>query len=248
MSPTCPASLAAITSPPITAPAPVEVSSGNRKNPRPAVATRQPARRPRDPPRCDHPRSGSRHSGRVARTTTRSWPREGPARKRSAASSARSATPSLARLRIDARTAAVSPAKGPGGRPGNDSASSAGQLTPRMPALRTSSLPDPAPAYDLAPLRAHRRSRFRGKPGQPLDTESKEDSFCIVSEFSNAGGGDVPNWMFCHRSALADAGAPGGVISAVRSRVADGREGREAEAVPTCSPARPAGRGSRRCR
>jgi hypothetical protein len=52
----------------------------------------------------------------------------------------------------------------------------------------------------------------------------------IVSELSNAGGGDVPNWMFCHRSALADAGAPGGVISAVRSRVADGRERRQPQA------------------
>ena len=44
----------------------------------------------------------------------------------------------FARLQADARQAAAARAKGPGGHPGNDSASSAAGCTPRTPALRTS--------------------------------------------------------------------------------------------------------------
>jgi hypothetical protein len=40
--------------------------------------------------------------------------------------------------------------------------------------------------------------------------------------------GSRQNWLICRRSALAGAAAPDGVISAIRSRVAGGREGRQA--------------------
>ena len=81
----------------------------------------------------------------------------------------------FARLQADARQAAATRAKGPGGHPGNDSASSAAGYTPHA-SSSDKPLPDLAPAYDPAPLQAHRRSRSRRKSRQPLDTNSKEDS------------------------------------------------------------------------
>ena len=86
----------------------------------------------------------------------------------------------FARLQADARQAAASRAKGPGGHPGNDSASSAAGYTPHA-SSSDKPLPDPAPAYDPPPLQAHRRSRSRRKPRQPLDTNSKEDSLWSAS-------------------------------------------------------------------
>ena len=78
-------------------------------------------------------------------------------------------------LQADARQAATARAKGPGGHPGNDSASSAAGYTPHA-SSSDKPLPDLAPAYDPAPLQAHSRSRSRRKPRQPLDPNSKEDS------------------------------------------------------------------------
>ena len=71
-------------------------------------------------------------------------------------------------------------AKGPGGQPGNDSVSSAAGYTPHA-SSSDKPLPDPPPPYDPAPLQAHRRSQSRRKLGQPLDTNSKEDSLCTAT-------------------------------------------------------------------
>ena len=81
-----------------------------------------------------------------------------------------------ARLQADARQAAKASEKGPGGQPGNDSDSSAAGYTPNA-GSSDKPLPDPGPPYGPPPRRAHRRRRLRRKHGQPLDTNSKEDSF-----------------------------------------------------------------------
>ena len=203
MSPTCPASLAAITSPPITAPLRSRRPPGTGDPP--AVATRQPARQPRDPHGCDHPDPAPAQRGsRVLRQEAgRGKDSQGSAR---AASSARSATPSSPASGSTPARPQSSPGQGSGeGTPGTT-------LHPARPAdtpYASSSdkpLPDPAPAYDLAPLRAHRRSRFRGKPGQPLDTESKEDSFCTpaVTRCYSIDGAQIR--PFCRRASLLHSG------------------------------------------
>ena len=71
------------------------------------------------------------------------------------------------------------PGPGPGRAPGERLCIQHGRLTPQTP-LSDKPLPDLAPAYDPAPLQAHRRSRSRRKLGQPLDTNSKEDSICAT--------------------------------------------------------------------
>ena len=87
----------------------------------------------------------------------------------------------FARLQADARQAAASQDKGPGGQPGNDSALQRGRLTPRTPALRTSH----SRTRHQPTTRRHDphavtvQAGLRRKPGQPLDNSSKEDSICI---------------------------------------------------------------------
>ena len=77
----------------------------------------------------------------------------------------------FARLQADARQAGVSRAKGPGGHPGNDSASSVA-ATPRTPALRQAT---PGPGTSLRPTTttADRRSSARRKPRQRLTPTAK---------------------------------------------------------------------------
>ena len=77
-------------------------------------------------------------------------------------------------------TPAKPPKPGKRAREGNQGTT----LTPAQPAHtpNTSSsdkpLPDRTPPYDPPPPPgARRRSRLRGKPAQPVDTSSKEDSF-----------------------------------------------------------------------
>jgi hypothetical protein len=85
----------------------------------------------------------------------------------------------LRRLQADSRQAAAAAAAGPGGQPGTT-------LHPARPAHTPHAgssdkpLPDPPPRYGPAPRQAHphRRSRPQRKPGQPLDSKSKEDSIC----------------------------------------------------------------------
>ena len=81
----------------------------------------------------------------------------------------------FARLQADARQAREN---GPGGQPGNGSDSSAASSHPERQ-LFGPPLPDLAPPYDPAPpqqAHLHRRSRLQRKLGQPLDSNSKEDS------------------------------------------------------------------------
>ena len=161
MSLTCPASLAAITSPPITAPLRSRCppgtgrSTGCRYAATGASTTRSTWLR--------SPRSGT-GTARVARTTTRSWPRERLTRKRSAALKRQISDAIFARLRIDARTAAVSPAKGPGGHPGNDSASSAASSHPVCQLFGQAT---PGPGTSLRP------STTTGTPSKPVPRKAR---------------------------------------------------------------------------
>ena len=99
-------------------------------------------------------------------------------------------------LQADARQAAAARAKGPGGHPGNDSASSAAGYTPHA-SSSDKPLPDPVPAYDPAPLQAHHRSGSRRKPRQPLDTNSKEDSLWSATERRTVACAATHNWFIC---------------------------------------------------
>jgi hypothetical protein len=91
-----------------------------------------------------------------------------------------------ARLQADARQAAKTREKGPGGQPGNDSDSSAAGSHPNA-SSSDKPLPDPTSPYDPPPVPGPRhRSRLRRKPAQPLDTSSKEDSICALSRTAPA--------------------------------------------------------------
>jgi hypothetical protein len=57
------------------------------------------------------------------------------------------------------------------------------------------------------PIRARHRSQ---SVADFADTAAKYLPYCIVSELSRAGGGEVPNWLICHRSALG--GAASGLL------------------------------------
>jgi transposase len=70
----------------------------------------------------------------------------------------------FARLRIDARTAAVSPAKGPGGHPGNDSASSAASSHPVCQLFGQAT---PGPGTSLRP------STTTGTPSKPVPRKAR---------------------------------------------------------------------------
>jgi transposase IS116/IS110/IS902 family protein len=117
-------------------------------------------------------------------------------KRRSGPSSARSATPSSPASRP---TPARPQRPGPRAREGTRGTT----LHPARPAHTPHAsssdkpLPDLAPAYDPAPLQAHRRSRSRRKPRQPLDTNSKEDSLCTETPSSIWLVGGAPNRIFC---------------------------------------------------
>ena len=70
----------------------------------------------------------------------------------------------FARLRADARTAAVSPAKGPGGQPGNDSASSAASSHPVCQLFGQAT---PGPGTSLRP------STTTGTPSKPVPRKAR---------------------------------------------------------------------------
>ena len=107
----------------------------------------------------------------------------------------------FARLQADARQAtATAAAKGPGGQPGNDSDSSAagshpehrlfGQATPGpATTLRPATTAGRAPASPMRPTGTGLRTPrpLRRNPRQPLDTDSKEDSFWRRSLPSGVG-------------------------------------------------------------
>jgi hypothetical protein len=93
-----------------------------------------------------------------------------------------------AALAAGARHAAAACPKGPGGQPGNHSDSRAagshpahrhfGQATPGP-----ATTPRPAVTAGRAPgqlNRAQRPATASKNPAQPFDTDSKEDSFCVV--------------------------------------------------------------------
>ena len=140
----------------------------------PAVAAREPAHQPCPAHGRDHPDPPPQAT--AAPTMTARSPRARPTRKRSGASNGGSATPSSPASRP---TPGAPPAhRRLRAREGNRGTT----LTPARPAdtPQTSSsdkpLPDPPPRYGPPPRQAHRRSRFQGKPRQPLDSNSKEDS------------------------------------------------------------------------
>ena len=83
----------------------------------------------------------------------------------------------VACLQADARQATAARAKGPGGPRGTTLHPARPAHTPHA-SSSDKPRPDPASAYDPAPLQAHRRSRPRRKPRQPLDTNCKEDPIC----------------------------------------------------------------------
>ena len=72
------------------------------------------------------------------------------------------------------------PGQGPGRAPGERLCIQARPAHTPHASSSDKPLPDPAPAYDPAPLQAHHRSRSRRKPRQPLDTNSKEDSLWML--------------------------------------------------------------------
>ena len=156
--------------------APVEVSSGNRKVHRLSLRGNR---------RVNHAIHMAaitqlRHKHSEGRADYEKKLAEGKTHKEALRSLNRKISDAIfARLQADARQAAAAGAKGPGGHPENDSASSAAGYTPHA-SSSDKPLPDLAPAYDPAPLQAHRRSQSRRKPRQPLDTNSKEDSLCVV--------------------------------------------------------------------
>jgi len=115
--------------------APVEVSSGEPEDP-PAVATRQPARQPRDPHGCDHPDPAPAQRGsRVLRQEAgRGKDSQGSAPLPQAPDQRRHLRPPPDR-RPHGRSL---PGQGSGRAPGERLCIQRGQLTPRMPALRTS--------------------------------------------------------------------------------------------------------------
>ena len=156
--------------------APVEVSSGNRKIYRLSLRGNR---------RVNHAIHMAaitqiRHRHSEGRAYYEKKLAEGKTHKEALRSLKRQISDAIfACLQADARQAAAARGKGPGGHPGNDSASSAAGYTPHA-SSSDKPLPDPAPAYDPAPLQAHRRSQSRRKPRQPLDTNSKEDSLWSV--------------------------------------------------------------------
>ena len=101
----------------------------------------------------------------------------------------------FARLQADARQARE---KGPGGQPGNGSDSSAAGYTPNA-SSSDQPLPDLTPPYDPAPpqTRLHRRRRLQRKLGQPLDSNSKEDSICAPASVCWESANAAPNRAIC---------------------------------------------------
>jgi transposase len=100
-----------------------------------------------------------------------------------------------ARLQADARQAAKAREKGPGGQPGNDSDSSAAGSHPERQ-LFGQATPGPGTTIRPAPAPGPRhRSRLRKEPPQPLDTSSKEDSFCMATGTPPICHRRVHNWI-----------------------------------------------------
>ncbi len=160
---TWPASPAAITSPPITAPPQLRCPPGTG---RPAgcrcAATGASTTRSTWP---RSPRSGT-GTATAAPITRRSWPRERRTRKRSGPSSGGVSDAIFARLQADARQAAEASVTGPGGQPGNDSASSAAGSHPARQ-LFGQATPEPATSATAGIPSAPRSSRAesRGRTG-----------------------------------------------------------------------------------
>ena len=131
--------------------APVEVSSGNRKIHRLSLRGNR---------RINHAIHMAaitqiRHKHSDGRAYYEKKLAEGKTHKEALRSLKRQISDAIfARLQADARQAAAARAKGPGGHPGNDSASSAAAHTPHA-SSSDKPLPDLAPAYDPAPLQAH---------------------------------------------------------------------------------------------
>ena len=157
--------------------APVEVSSGNRKVHRLSLRGNR---------RINHAihmaaitQLRYKHSPAVP-TTTRKSARESPTRRRCGLSSGGSATPSSPASR-------PTPARAQRPRQRAREGNRGTTLTPARPAHTPNAgssdkpLPDLPQAY--GPPREPgppRRRQVRSKPGQPLDTNSKEDSLCAA--------------------------------------------------------------------
>ena len=156
--------------------APVEVSSGNRKVHRLSLRGNR---------RINHAIHMAainwiRHKHSEGRAYYEKKLAEGKTHKEALRSLKRKISDAIfARLQADARQAAAAGAKGPGRTRGTTLHPARPGHTPNAWPLQKP-LPDLAPAYDPAPLQAHRRSRSRRKLGQPLDTNSKEDSLCAL--------------------------------------------------------------------
>ena len=182
--------------------APVEVSSGNRKIHRLSLRGNR---------RINHAIHMAaitqlRHKHSEGRAYYEKKLAEGKTHKEALRSLKRKISDAIfARLQADARQAAAAAPKGPGGHPGNDSASSAAGYTPHA-SSSDKPLPDPAPAYDPPPLQAHHRSRSRGKPRQPLDTNSKEDSFGCASDGMSVDWDLPPDRRFKYAERIEDPG------------------------------------------
>jgi transposase len=117
----------------------------------------------------------------------------------------------FARLQADAQKAtATAAAKGPGGQPGNHSVSRAAGSHPE-PGSSDKPLPGLPPPYGPPPRQVPPRLSpmkptgaglrtprpLRRNPRQPLDTDSKEDSFCADAERSLGAVMAAHNGMIC---------------------------------------------------
>ena len=173
--------------------APVEVSSGNRKIHRLSLRGNR---------RINHAIHMAaitqlRHRHSEGRAYYEKKVAEGKTHKEALRSLKRKISDAIfARLQADARQAARQ--KGPGGQPGNDSDPARPAHTPNA-SSSDKPLPDPAPPYGPPPRQArlHRRSRLQRKPGQPLDSNSKEDSFCSPARPRSAKLAPTPIRLIC---------------------------------------------------
>ena len=174
--------------------APVEVSSGNRKIHRLSLRGNR---------RINHAIHMAaitqlRHKHSEGRAYYDKKVTEGKTHKEALRSLKRKISDAIfARLQADARQAQRRRA-----REGNRGTA----LTPARPAHTPNAsssdqpLPDLTPPYGPAPpqARLHRRSRLQRKPGQPLDTNSKEDSIWRRPGRLVFHAHAAPNRMFCH--------------------------------------------------
>ena len=158
--------------------APVEVSSGNRKTYRLSLRGNR---------RINHAIHMAaitqlRHKHSEGRAYYDKKVTEGKTYKEALRSLKRKISDAIfARLQADARRAAAARTRAREGNRGTT-------LTPARPAHTPNAsssdqpLPDLTPPYGPAPrqTRLHCTSRLRRKPGQPLDTNSKEDSLCTL--------------------------------------------------------------------